>query len=475
MKRVLIGAVVGVSISIGVIAAAMYFGWLAIPQMPPAEGMEAMAEEGMEAMAEQPAMDEHAGHDMPEADMAATDEHAGHDMPEADMAATDEHAGHDMAGAQAAAVNEHEGHDMGSAASEAMPEMEIEAAVGEPAEEMPADAVMISPERQQLIGVRTAKVERQNLDRVIRTVGRVEYDERTVAQIHTKVTGWIEELHVDFTGELVEKGQALLEIYSPELLSTQEEYLLALRAEQTLSDSSFPEVARSATNLLKATRRRLELWDLTAEQIDRIEEEGAPQKTMTLYSPIQGYVIHKEAYEGLYVGPQSKLYTIADLQKVWITGDIYEYELPLVSVGQSASFTLPYFPGETFTGYVDYVYPYLTGATRTATVRVVVENPDLKLKPDMYANLEIVARLGEGLVIPEDSIIDTGIRQVAFRVLPGGHFQPVEVRTGIKVGAYFQLLSGLEEGEEIVTGATFLVNSESKLRSSLRGMGGHVH
>jgi Cu(I)/Ag(I) efflux system membrane fusion protein len=451
MKRILLGTLAGVGISTAVFAAAMYFGWLAIPHMSPAEDMEAMAE--------QPAMDEHAGHDMPDADMAAGDE----DMNPA------------MAAAQSATADEHEGHDTGGATSEAMPGMEAEATVAEPAEGMPADAVMISPERQRLIGVRTARVERQNLDRTIRTVGSVEYDERTVAHIHTKVTGWIEALQVDFTGELVEKGQPLLEIYSPELLSTQEEYLLALRARQTLSDSSFPEVARSAANLLGATRRRLELWDLTAEQIDRIEEEGTPQKTITLYSPIQGYVIHKEAYEGKFVGPQDKLYTIADLQEVWVTGDIYEYEMPLVAVGQSARVTLPYFPGETFTGRIDYIYPYLTGATRTAKVRVVLENPDLKLKPDMYANLEIVARLGEGLLIPEDSIIDTGVRQVAFRVLPEGHFQPVEVRTGIKVGAYFQLLSGLEEGEEIVTGAAFLVDSESKLRSALRGMGGHVH
>jgi RND family efflux transporter MFP subunit len=223
--------------------------------------------------------------------------------------------------------------------------------------------------------------------------------------------------------------------------------------------------------LLDATRRRLQLWDITDDQIMALEEVGKPFERLPIYSPIRGFVIHKAAYEGQHVGPDSELYTIADLREVWITAEIYEYELPLLQVGQRATVTLPYFPGETFAGEVDYVYPYLSRETRTAKARLVLSNPDWKLKPDMYANVVLTADVGDGLVIPEDAVIDTGVRKVAFRALPGGHFQPVEIETGFKVGAWVQVLSGLDEGEEIITGAAFLVDSESKLGSALRSMG----
>jgi Cu(I)/Ag(I) efflux system membrane fusion protein len=397
--------------------------------------------------------------------------------PTADMAAGEpaaaatgaEHAGHDPGAVTATEPESKTGGEQ-EAGMEGMADMAQPTAAGD--QPMPADTVMISPERQQLIGLRTARVERRSLDRTIRTVGVVGYNERRVAHIHTKVTGWIESLRVDSTGELVEQGQQLLEIYSPQLLSTQEEYLLALRSRASLGDSAFPEVARSAHSLLEATRRRLQLWDIPDEQIMALEETGVPTKTLPIYSPIRGFVIHKGAYEGQHVGPDTLLYTIADLQDVWITADIYEYEIPLVVVGQQAVVTLSYAPGESFLGRVDYIYPYMTGETRTAQARLVFANPGWKLKPGMYANVEITARLGEGLVIPEDAVIDTGTRKVAFRKLPDGHFQPVEIETGFKVGDQVQVLAGLTEGEEIVTGAAFLVDSESKLRSALRGMGG---
>ena len=390
-------------------------------------------------------------------------------IQEAGPATADENAGRDM-GAMTAAEPESKTAGGQVAGSEGIADMARPAAGAD--QPMPADAVMITPERQQLIGIRTARVERRSLDRTIRTVGVVGYNERRVAHIHTKVTGWIESLQVDSTGELVAQGQQLLEIYSPQLLSTQEEYLLALRGRASLGDSAFPEVARSAHSLLEATRRRLQLWDVSDEQIMALEESGVPAKTLPIHSPIRGFVIHKGAYEGQHVGPDTELYTIADLEDVWITADIYEYELPFVAVGQVARVTLPYFPGESFAGRVDYIYPYMSGETRTAKARLVFANPGWKLKPDMYANVEMTARLGEGLVIPEDAVIDTGTRKVAFRKLPGGHFQPVAIETGFKVGDQIQVLAGLTEGEEIVTGAAFLVDSESKLRSALRGMGG---
>lgn len=431
MNRIFVGIAAGVVIAAVAFAAAIAGGWVAVGR-PEADRA------AMETM--EPAGDEHAGHDMAAVEGDAT-------MQEGSTASTDKSGMEGMPATPGPAV-----------------------ATGD----MPADAVMISPERQRLIGLRTARVERQSLDRTVRTVGIVGYDERRVAHIHTKVSGWIESLQVDFTGELVEQGQQLLEIYSPELVSTQEEYLLALRARGTLGDSSFAVVRESSASLLEATRRRLQLWDVTDEQIMAIEEAGAPFKRLPIYSPIRGFVIHKTAYEGQHVGPNTELYTIADLREVWITADIYEYELPLVRVGQRAQVTLPYFPGEAFEGRVDYIYPYLEGETRTAKARLVFSNPDWKLKPDMYANVVLTAELGEGLVIPEDAVIDTGLRKVVFRALPEGHFQPVEIETGFKVGAMVQVLSGLVEGEEIVTGAAFLVDSESKLGSALRSMG-HQH
>jgi RND family efflux transporter MFP subunit len=342
----------------------------------------------------------------------------------------DEHAGH----ADPAAVDhsEHEGMaaDPGGATDATM--------------DMPEGAVMISPERQQLIGVRTATVREDNIVRRIRTVGRVDYDETRVAHIHTRVTGWIEKLHVDFTGKLVEVGQPLLEIYSPELVATQEEYLLALRAQETLGESAFAEVAQTARSLLAATRRRLLLWDVTEAQIAALEERREPETRLAVYSPIEGFVIHKNAYEGQHVGPDRELFTIADLSEVWVIADIYESDLPLVREGQRALISLSYQPGSSYVGIVDYIYPYLAGETRTAKVRLVLANPRAQLKPNMYANVEITARLGRSLVVPEDAVLDTGERQVVFVVLPGGHFIARDVRVGARFDDLLQIVDGLE-------------------------------
>ena len=443
LEGILVGAIlVATAVGIG-----WWMGWvhLALPGSSMAE-MSAAEHAGMDM--EPAAQDENASTVM---EPTTQDEHAGMDM---EPVAQEENAGMDM---DPAAQDESAGMDMGAG-----PAADPVAAAG--------DAVMISPERQQLIGVRTARVVRQNLINTIRTVGRVEYDETRVAHIHTKITGWIETLHVDFTGKLVEPGQPLLEIYSPELVATQEEYLLALRGLESLGNSTFPEVASASRSLLAATRRRLELWDISDVQIVQLETRREPQKTLTLHSPIRGFVIHKNAYEGQFVGPQADLFTIADLEEVWVIADIYERDLPYVRVGQRATVSLSYMPESTYRGRVDYVYPYLEGATRTAKARIVLPNRDLVLKPDMFANVELVANVGSGLVIPEDAIIDTGARQVAFLVLEGGHFQPVNVRIGGRFDGQLQVLSGLEEGQTVVSGAAFLVDSESKLRSAMGGM-----
>jgi len=372
-----------------------------------------------------------------------------------DMPVADEPAGMDTSGAEEPA-----GVDMSGAGDSGA------------GMDMPAGAVMITPERQRLIGVRTALVTTEDITRNIRTVGSVEYNETNVAHIHTRVTGWIEELYVDFTGKSVERGQPLLGIYSPELLATQEEYLLALRAQDSLGTSRYAEVSQTTRSLLAATRRRLLLWDVTEEQIAELEERREPQTILTLYSPITGFVINKKAYEGAHVGPDTELFTIADLSDVWVTADIYESDLQYVSEGQPATVTLNFLPGQIFRGRVDYVYPYLAGETRTATVRVALANPEMTLKPGMFANVELTTRIGRSLVVPEDAVIDTGERKVVFLVLEGGHFLPREVQTGLRFDGRLQILAGLEANDEVVSGAAFLIDSESKLRSSMDSMAG---
>jgi len=377
-----------------------------------------------------------------------------------------EHAGHEpgmsMPGKEGAPSHERAGHAPGAAhGARAM-------------NRMPPDAVMVALEKQQLIGVRFGEVAVRELTQVIRTVGKVDYDERKVAHVHTKVGGWIEEIFVNFTGQLVEKGQPLFSLYSPDLVSTQEEYLLALKAKRYIQEAPYKEISDTADALLHATRRRLLLWDITEAQIRELERTGRPRKTLTIHSPIRGYVTHKQALEGKYVNPGEPLYTIADLSTVWIYADIYEYELPFVKPGQRAVVTLSYYPGETFTGKVSYVYPYLEPGTRTVKARLEFPNPGWKLKPEMYANVEIRVPMGKKLAIPEEAVLDTGIRQVAFVDLGNGHFQPRELRLGPKVGEYYVVLEGVRAGERVVTSANFLIDSESKLKSAT-GMVGHQH
>ena len=268
-------------------------------------------------------------------------------------------------------------------------------------EEVAPGTVQISPERQQLIGVKSGTVEMKPLEKVIRTVGRVDYDEKRIVTVSPKIGGWIEDLYVDFTGKYVKQGDPLLTIYSPELVSTQEEYLLALQARKSLSKSPFPEVASSGESLAESAKRRLKLWDISDDQIKALEETGQAKKTLTLYSPFTGFVLEKSAYKGMSVMPGMALFKLADLSVVWLYGDIYEYELPFIRLGQQASIQLSYMPGETFTGKAIYIYPSLNPETRTAKVRFEFPNPQGKLKPEMYANVEIKVRLGQRLAVPE--------------------------------------------------------------------------
>ena len=338
-------------------------------------------------------------------------------------------------------------------------------------QEVAPGTVQISPEKQQLIGVKFGTVEMRPLEKVIRTVGRIDYDEKRIVTVSPKIGGWIEDLYVDFTGRFVKQGEPLLTIYSPELVSTQEEYLIALRAKRDLSKSPFPEVAGSGDSLAESAKRRLKLWDISDDQIKALEESGQAKKTLTLYSPFSGFVLEKAAYKGMNVMPGIALFKLADLSAVWLYADIYEYELPLIRLGQQASIQLSYIPGETFTGKTIYIYPSLNPETRTAKVRFEIPNSHGRLKPEMYANVEIKVHLGQKLAVPEGAIIDTGLRQLAIVDKGSGYFEPREVKVGAKVDNYFEVIKGLKAGERVVTSANFLIDSESKLKEALAGVG----
>jgi len=325
--------------------------------------------------------------------------------------------------------------------------------------------------KQQLIGVKTAPVVMRPLAKVIRTVGKVDYDETKLVSVNLKIEGWVEELFVDYTGKLVKKGQPLFTIYSPELVSVQEEYLLALKGQKYLKGSAFNDIASGAHTLLESAKRRLLLWDITEKQIEELERRGKPDTYLTIYSPVTGFVVEKNVVKGLHIMPGMDLYRIADLSTVWVYADIYEYEVPYVKVGEPAIITVTSYPGEVWVGRIGYIYPYLEGTTRTLKVRLEVPNSDLKLKPDMFANVELRLQLGRKLALPESAVVYTGKRALVFVDLGQGRFQPREVKLGAKSNGHFEVLSGVEEGEKVVTSGNFLIDSESNLRGVLGAWG----
>ena len=336
--------------------------------------------------------------------------------------------------------------------------------------EMPAGTVQISPAKQQLIGVRTATVESQRVTRTLRTVGRVGADETKIARIHVKVAGWVEEVYVDFVGKLVEKGQPLFNLYSPELVSAQKEYLIARRAESYLGQAPYAEAAQGSEALLRAARERLKLWDVTDEQLQKLGETGEASRTITLYSPITGFVMKRNLFPRVYVTPESELYELADLSTIWVNADIYEYEVPYVRLGQPARMWLSYFPGKAYTGTVSYIYPTLDPQTRTVKVRLEFPNPELQLKPDMFAEVELSIDYGTHLAVPQEAVLDAGTEQVVFLAHADGYFEPRRVKLGARVDDKIIVLEGLRPGDTIVTSGNFLIDSESRLKSAMEGM-----
>jgi Cu(I)/Ag(I) efflux system membrane fusion protein len=322
------------------------------------------------------------------------------------------------------------------------------------------------------MGIRTSVVKRGPLIKTIRTIGRVDYDEQLVTFVDTKFSGWIESLHVDETGEPVDKGEPLFDVYSPELYAAQEEYLAAARNLPRLEESTFAPARETAAELVEAAATKLRYLDVSDEQIQQLRETGQIEKTLTIHSPAQGIVTEKMALEGMYVNPGMRLYTVADLSRVWVYVDIYEYQLPWIRVGQPASMVLSYIPGREFEGTVVYVYPYLAQQTRVIKVRMEFENPTLELKPGMYANVRLASELDrDALLIPREAYIDSGTRQVAFVDLGNGKFEPRDIQVGVEAeDGMVEVLYGLDEGEVVVTSGQFMLDAESKLREAVAKM-----
>ena len=331
-------------------------------------------------------------------------------------------------------------------------------------------AIHLGSERQQLIGVQVGKTEKRKLSKTIRAVGRIGVDETSLHHIHAKFEGYVEQLFVDYTGKPVRKGQPLASIYSPDLLATEQEYLLAYRAWRQFSLSPNSDLARNGKELYDSARQRLTLWDIRPADIERLEKSGEPVKALTLYSPIDGTVMTKNAVQGNRVMPGDSLFEIAGLQRVWALADVYEYELPFVHVGQMARVALSYFPGREWRGRITFISPIVDEKTRTVKVRIELDNRDMTLKPDMFADVEIEQSGNDVVAVPVDAVLSTGNRAIVFIPQDGGRFEPREVKIGGRLDGYYPILSGLVEGDPIVTQANFLIDSESRLKAALSDM-----
>jgi RND family efflux transporter MFP subunit len=333
----------------------------------------------------------------------------------------------------------------------------------------PRGEVSIDPRRQQLIGVRTAKVVRGPIDESVRTTGAVRYDETRMVDVNVKVEGYIRDLYVDYTGQSVRKGQPLFNLYSPDLLNTENEYLLALKTRDQMQQSIIPDARQRADDLVAAARQRLALWYLPDDDIRALENNRRPEAAVVFRSPAAGFVLEKQALKGLHVMPGQSLYRIADLSTVWVEADVYESEVAAVRVGSAATVAIDAYPNERFTGRAVYIYPYVDEKTRTNKVRFEFANPRGRLKPGMYATVELKSGGGSGLTVPADAVLDSGTEQVVFVAQGSGMFEPRKVKIGRRLGESIHIVEGLKEGDQVATGAAFFLDSESQLRGALQG------
>lgn len=334
-----------------------------------------------------------------------------------------------------------------------------------------AGTVKIDPMTTQNIGVRTARASRQTLSQGIRAVGRVGYDEERIVRLHPKTEGWIEAMSVDKTGQWVKKNTDLLSVYSPQLVASQQEYVLALKNLEVLKKSPIEDIRRGAEELVNSSRERLKLLDVPEHQLHDLTHTHEIKKSLHIHTPAAGIVIEIGAREGQYVTPATQLYMIADLSKVWVYADIYEYELPWVREGDPVEMRLAGVPGKVFKGHLAFIYPYAEAKTRTIKVRLVFDNTELLLKPDMFAEVTIQAgRRQEALVIPAEAVVRSSAGDRVFVVQGDGRFEPRTVRLGLASNGHIEIREGLVEGEEVVTSAQFLIDSESNLREATKKM-----
>jgi RND family efflux transporter MFP subunit len=334
--------------------------------------------------------------------------------------------------------------------------------------DQPRGDVTIDARRQQLIGVRIVTAERRSIGASARTTGVVRFDETRQVDVNVKVDGWIRDLDVDFTGQPVRRGQRLFTLYSPELLATQNEFLLALRNRDRAQSSPLQDSRDYANRLVEAARQRLALWDLSAGDLNTIETTRQPLQALPFTSPADGLVVEKQTVKGMHVTAGQMLYKIADLSVVWLDADVYEQDMSLVRIGQRATITLSSYPDLKLTGRAIYVYPEVDAQTRTGKVRFELSNPGQRLKPGMFATVELRGAETTGLVVPADAVLDSGTRQLVFVAMGDGVFTPRDVKAGRRLPDVVEILEGLKDGEQVAASATFFLDSESQLRAGLQ-------
>lgn len=331
-------------------------------------------------------------------------------------------------------------------------------------------SVRLTAGQMATFGITFGTAEVRPLTRTIRTVGLVDFDETRMAYVSPKFGGWVEQLHVDFTGQVVRAGQPLAEVYSPELVTAQEELLLAHRMEGEVGASPIEDVTDAARELVASARRRLAYWDISEEQIDRLLETGEVRKTLTLHAPVSGIVMEKDVFEGQSFAAGRNLYMIADLSEVWVNAEIFEADAGLVREGMAADITVDALPARSWSGGVEYVYPTLEDRTRSMRARVALSNPGGRLKPGMYATVRLTAAMGETLTVPRTAVLYSGERAVVFVDMGEGELMPHEVAVGTRGAEFVEVVSGVDAGHRVVTSAQFLLDSESNLAEVMRAM-----
>ena len=335
-----------------------------------------------------------------------------------------------------------------------------------PPSETPLAPIQLSPQRMQSIGVKVGVVESKTINDEIRLYGNVQPSERRFAYVQTRFAGWIRQVYADATGDFIRKGQPLFTIYSPDLVATEREYLLAKKNAGALQQSTVSGVSDGAALLIAAARARLQQFDIPESEIAKLDETGEAITDLTFYSPASGYITERNALPNMYVQPGTKLYAIADLSDVWVLAQIFQNDAGKIKPGDPAEVTLDAYPGRVFKGRVDYLLPQLDVATRTLPVRLVFSNPDLKLRPGMYVNVSLKLPLGKRLVVPDSAVFHSGTRNLIFTYAGDGNIEPNEVELGPHVGDEFVISKGVKAGEQIVTSANFLIDSEAQLQAA---------